>query len=312
MAGLIPMPIIPFREQCVEHLHSLPVTAEALEQTLYIMRDIPCIMAGGAFCYERHAPCLLLTHRPPSVGMPSVGVVRLGVYHILPVGGASHQRRIVIIIPKGLCHLRDSEVIKRILKSARCLLLLMVGIGHSILKRHISILEVRGERTPPLTVCIVGMGLGREEGVLAHIMVSLLPIKMVYTFNPCIGERDRDMVAYHRGGIAVPAWEDGEPSALTGHIDKRLHHPARQPRGYDIEKGMERTVCVPHGEVAIGHSMDGGADYCRICIGETWTRAVDIACLTRKERCAVHGTIELPDARCAAILNIYRVEAAAP
>ena len=114
MTRLVAVPIAQLAEHGIKlRLRPLPAS-EHREQSLGIVRHIPCVMAWGTFSNGRIECERIGSGDKPAVGMTTVGITKHRVNHILPVAGAAEQNRLVIFFLQQGCYAGQSEIIKGI------------------------------------------------------------------------------------------------------------------------------------------------------------------------------------------------------
>ena len=139
--------------------------------------------------------------------MATIAIACLGVDDVAPILRATYQFVVVALLAKCLCQLGYSEVVEGIFQCARCLLVLMEGLFHSIFQRDVAILDIAVECTAPHTILVILKVSWSLESILAHSLVGLFVVEIPYTFYICISQHG--MVANHCCCVRVPTRKDG-------------------------------------------------------------------------------------------------------
>ena len=165
------------------------------------------------------------------------------------------------------------------------------SIGHTVLKRYVTVLQVRIQCPASHAVAVSLHGSRSVESVPAHGFVGPVYIKVANALHIGIAQSCYAMITNHGSRIAVPAREDGQPTTLFIFIDQRLHHVTRRLRSYQVDERMQGTVRVPHAEVVVIVVPCGKLTH-RLPTGKGRIAPVHIVERTREERSPVESAIE--------------------
>ena len=209
MTGLISMPVTLFAEHGIQFGYILILASHTIHQSVRILRHIPGIMARSAFSNETGEIESIGIIQESTIGMTSLGISGTGINHIAIIGSTLYQCLVIICLTQSFRHLCKGKIIISIFQSTRHLFFRVECIGYTVFKRNISIFQIRSQGTAPHTVFIF-IRVGRSfKSILTHSFISLIHIKITNALTIGITDSGDTMIAYHSGGIAIPARENG-------------------------------------------------------------------------------------------------------
>ena len=209
MTGLISMPVTLFAEHGIQFGYIFILASHTIHQPVRILRHIPGIMARSALSNETGEIESIGIIQESTIGMTSLGISGTGINHIAIIGSTLYQCLVIICLTQSFRHLCKGKVIISIFQSTRHLFFRVECIGYTVFKRNISIFQIRSQGTAPHTVFIF-IWVGRNfKSILTHSFISLIHIEITNALTVGITDGGDTMIAYHSGGIAIPARENG-------------------------------------------------------------------------------------------------------
>ena len=133
VARLVAVPVTALAEHRVELGDVAFLPAHALHQPVRVVRDVPRVVAGGAFGDERGKAESVVFAEEGAVGMPSLRISGARVDDVAVVLRAAHQGVIIFGLAQLFCHLGKDEIIVSILQRARHLFAGVEGVGYAVL-----------------------------------------------------------------------------------------------------------------------------------------------------------------------------------
>ena len=235
VARFVAVPVTSLREHGIKLCREFFVASHQLYKSGNIVRNIPCVVTRRTLRERVVEGERVSAGHEFAVCVTSVGISRLPVHHVAPVLTAAHQFLIIFLIPEFQGNLRQCIVVESIFQCARRLLVVMKRLGHRVFHRYVAMFQVRFQGATSHSVLIVIERSRTLKSILTQVFICAVKVKSLDTLYSGVGYNHGAVVAYHGGGVAVPAWEYRHPSSLLGLQYQRLHHVAASARINDVQ-----------------------------------------------------------------------------